>query len=232
MQMKRLHILAATAAVASAAILATAAPASAHVTVSSPGAAQGGYAVLTFAVPTESATASTTGLQVQFPTDTPIASVLVKPHPGWSARTVTSRLAKPIKTDDGDTITDAVTEIVWTADSAATAIEPGQFDQFLVSAGPLPKVDTLRFAAIQTYSDGSVVNWNETAAAGSTVAPDHPKPSLSLAKAGTTVTAATPTVTASAPSNTGPIVLSIVALVVAAAALGLAVVSRARGSGD
>jgi uncharacterized protein len=227
--MNRLKTLTAGAVLAAAAMTAWAVPASAHVTVSSPGAAQGGYAVLTFRVPTESATASTTRLQVQFPTDTPIVSVLVQPHPGWTAKTITGTLPKPVKDDDGNTVSEAVTEIVWTADSSATAIAPGQFDQFLVSAGPLPKVATLQFPAIQTYSDGSVVKWNETAASGSTVAPDHPKPSLSLAAAGSAATVATAADTKVTADNTGPVVLSIIALVVAAAALGLAVVSRVSG---
>jgi len=124
-------------AVTLAAVIGFAGPASAHVTVNAPGATQGGYSVLTFRVPTESATASTTKVQVRFPTDTPIASVLVQPHPGWTFKTVTAKLDKPVTTDDGDSITEAVAEIDWTADSAADAIKPGEFDQFLVSAGPL-----------------------------------------------------------------------------------------------
>jgi uncharacterized protein YcnI len=224
-------------AVALAAVIGFAWPASAHVTVNSPGATQGGYAVLTFRVPTESATASTTKLQVRFPADTPIASVLVQPHPGWTFKTVTAKLDKPITTDDGDSITEAVAEIDWTADSAADAIKPGEFDQFLVSAGPLPKADSLAFAAIQTYSDGSVVNWNETAAPGSTAEPDHPKPTLMLAKAGQSAAPqAAPQAAASSSSgggsDTGAIVLAVIALVVAAGALGFAFVSRAKAAED
>jgi periplasmic copper chaperone A len=228
--MKRFRTLAVGTVAAVAALVAFAGPASAHVTVSSPGATQGGYAVLTFGVPTESATASTVKLQVQFPAATPVASVLVQPHPGWTYRTVTAKLATPVTTDDGDSLTEAVSEIVWTADGAANAIKPGEFDQFQVSAGPLPQIAVLQFAAIQTYSDGSVVNWNEVAAPGSTTRPDHPKPSLTLAAAAASTA---PAVQAAAPSgddggDTGAIVLSIVALVVAAGALGLGIVARAR----
>jgi uncharacterized protein len=201
-------------------------PAAAHVTVHSPGATQGGYAVLTFQVPTESATASTVKLQVQFPTEAPIASVSVQPHPGWTFQTVTSKLATPVQTEDGDTLTEAVSEIDWTADSADTAIKPGEFDQFLVSAGPLPKVTQLQFSAIQTYSDGTIVRWNETAAPGSSVRPDHPKPTLLLAAAGSGDAAAT--TGSGSSSDTAPVILSIIALVIAVAALGLAVVTRAR----
>src|SRR5690242_13342014 len=78
-------------------------PASAHVTVSASEAAPGASdVVITFRVPTESDTASTTGLTVQLPTDTPIASVLVAPHPGWTDTVKSVTLKTPIHTDDGD----------------------------------------------------------------------------------------------------------------------------------
>jgi hypothetical protein len=44
---------------------------------------------------------------------------------GLDRRTETSKLATPIKTDDGDTVTEAVTKITWTANSTDTAIKPG-----------------------------------------------------------------------------------------------------------
>jgi uncharacterized protein YcnI len=227
---------AAVAAVAAVAVAVVGAPtaASAHVTVSSDDATRGGEGVLTFRVPTESATASTTKLQVQLPTATPIASVLVQPTPGWTFRTVTTKLATPITNDDGDKVTAAVSEIDWSANSAATATKPGEFQQFVVSLGPLPDTATLKFGAIQTYSDGTVVKWIESPAPGSTVEPDHPAPVLTLAAAtagtaGTVGTAAKASPSKSS-SNTGPIVLSVIALVVAAAALGYGFVSRAKGS--
>ncbi len=84
-------------------MLLSAAPAWAHVTVDAPGATSGGGdQLITFRVPTESDTASTTGLKVQLPTDTPIASVLVQPIPGWTFTETTVKLSKPIVTDDGD----------------------------------------------------------------------------------------------------------------------------------
>jgi uncharacterized protein YcnI len=216
--MKRLCLL---TVAAFAALLAVAGPALAHVTVAAPGATPGGYAVATFRVPTESATASTTKLVVQVP---PLASVSVQPVPGWTAVTTTSKLATPLTSDDGP-VTSAVSRITWTADSGA-GIKPGQFQQFPVSMGPLPKASTVSFPAIQYYSDGTVVRWVEHAAPGSKTEPDHPAPTLRL-------TAADPAATApkvEKASTTGPTVLSIVALVVAAGALGLAFVSRAKKS--
>lgn len=225
--MKRLTLLLLGAL---AAMLAFAIPAAAHVTVNSPGATQGGYAVLTFRVPTESATASTTKLTVQLP---PFASVSLQPMVGWTEATKTSKLAKPITTDDGDQVSSAVTEVSWTA-QAGSGIKPGQFQQFNVQVGPLPKSSTVTFKALQTYSDGSVVKWIEVPAPGSTAEPEHPAPTLTLQPAAGSASAAPSAAStgddaaSTSSSDTGPVVLSIVALVIAAAALGVAIVSRAR----
>jgi uncharacterized protein YcnI len=157
------------AAVAALPLALSAAPASAHVTVGSPAAVQGGYATVTFKVPTESDTAATTKLEVNLPTDTPFASVSLRPVPGWTG---TAEKADGAKT---------VSKITWTA-SGDAAIKPGQFQNFDVSLGPLPTVDKVVFKALQTYSDGTVVRWiEEPATDGSEV--DKPAPTLKLAPA-------------------------------------------------
>ena len=202
------------------AMLALAASASAHVTVSAPGATRGGSdAVITFRVPTESDTASTTGLQVRFPTDTPIADVLVRPTPGWTHTQNTIKLAKPISTDDGD-ITEAVAEIDWTA--TAGGVEPGEFGEFVVMAGQLPDAPQLTFKAVQIYSDGSRTSWTEVPAPGSTAEPEHPAPSLDLAPAPTAPAAKS----SASSSQTGAVILGSVALAVAVAAGALTFVRR------
>ena len=96
------------------AMLALAAPASAHVTVSAPGATSGGSdEVIRFRAPTESDTAST-GLRVQLPVDAPIAGVLVRPIPGWTHTQQTVKLdlaavrAPVAKTPASDSQTGAV----------------------------------------------------------------------------------------------------------------------------
>jgi periplasmic copper chaperone A len=222
-------------------------PASAHVTVAAQGATPGASdATITFRVPTESATLKTTGLKVQLPVDTPIASVLIDPTPGWATKVTTTKLAKPITTDDGE-VTEVVSEVDWTAQSASAAIPPGSFGAFTILAGQLPDAPQLTFKAIQTYSDGSQVAWIEIPAPGSTAEPEHPGPVLSLgaaasgsAASGTATSGASsggansggaPTVTATATaartaSTTVPTVLSVVALVLAAAALAVTLVRR------
>jgi len=176
------------AAAAGAVTLAVAAPASAHVSVSSANAVQGGYGVLTFRVPTESDSASTTKVEVNLPIkDAPVASVSIQPVPGWTAVTEKAKLATPIKTHDSE-ITEAVSKITWTATPAA-AVKPGEFQQFQVSMGPLPQVDQMVFKALQTYSDGTVVRWiDEPATDGSE--PESPAPVLKLAKEAAAATTA------------------------------------------
>ncbi|TAM68204.1 MAG: DUF1775 domain-containing protein [Microbacteriaceae bacterium] len=164
-----------TLGIASALALAAPLAASAHVHVTPDQAAAGSYAVLTFRVPTESATASTVKLEVDFPTTTPFSTVSYQPITGWQAVVTTVKLATPVKTATA-TITEAVSKVVWTAD-AASAIAPGQFQQFSVSAGPVPDTGSVMLPAHQTYSDGTVVDWNQpTPASGSE--PQHPAPTL------------------------------------------------------
>jgi periplasmic copper chaperone A len=153
-----------------------AAPAFAHVTVDPAEANQGGFATLTFKVPNEKDDASTVQVEVEIPTDKPIASVSVQPIPGWTAAVTKTPLSAPVETDDGQ-VSEAVSKITWSGGE----IQPGQFQQFPVSMGPLPKADELVFKTLQTYSDGDVVRWIEVTPAGGEE-PEHPAPVLTLEK--------------------------------------------------
>jgi len=154
--------------------------ASAHVTVSSTDAAPGGFGKVTFRVPSESDTATTTAVSVQLPSDTPFAFVSVEAVPGWSAELTTEALAEPVEVE-GFTITEAVTAVTWTAEG--DGLGPHEFSEFSISAGPFPDVDELAFPATQTYSDREVVEWDEpTPESGEE--PERPSPVLSLAAAG------------------------------------------------
>jgi uncharacterized protein YcnI len=229
---KKLRTLALVAVGALVGLLALAGPASAHVTVSAPGATRGAsYQLITFRVPVEE-DADTVGLRVALSTKTPMGSVEVQAVPGWTHTQKTVKLAEPIKTDDGD-ITETVSEINWTA-KPGQGLKPGEFGLFSIVASRLPDAPSVAFKAIQTYSDGTSVAWIETPAPGNTAEPEHPAPTLQLAAkgAGATASASVSLRSAATPaksSNTGPVVLSVVALVVAAAALGLGIVGRARG---
>jgi uncharacterized protein YcnI len=168
-------------AVAAALIVAPALPATAHVTINPDTAEPGGYGAFSIRVPNEEDNADTTKVQLYLPTDHPIASVSVQPTPGWAFNVTNGKLPKPIKTDDGE-ITRAITKITWSGGNIA----PGEFQQFVISLGPLP-TDTpkLYFTALQTYTDKSgkesVVRWSEMPKGGAE--PEHPAPSITLAKA-------------------------------------------------
>lgn len=211
-------------------VLALAAPAAAHVTVNPSQADPGSYARVAFRVPTESDTASTTKLQVYLPTDTPVASVSVEPVPGWTIAVKHSKLATPLKTDDGS-VTEAVSRITWTA-GAGAAIKPGQFQEFPVSLGPLPESGSLTFKALQTYSNGTVVRWIETSSGGTE--PANPAPVLTIAPSATPTAPATTAAAASTDSGTSAgtaLTVAILGLIVGALGLilaGFAVVGSRR----
>lgn len=169
----------ASVVVAVGVVTVAAAPAAAHVTVSPDEAAQGSMARVDFRVPTESDTLSTTGLEVHFPEDPPIPSVLTSPVPGWSVEVTTRTLDEPVEGGHGEQITEVVESITWTAESEDAEIRPGEFGEFPVSMGPMPEVDEVFFRALQTYSDDTVVRWIELPA-GEDDEPALPAASLRL----------------------------------------------------
>lgn len=104
-----------------------------------------------------------------------------------------TKLAKPLEAE-GATITEVVSAVTWQATSAATAIKPGEYDEFSVSVGTLPNTGQMVFKALQTYDNGEVVSWVEEAAEGAGE-PEHPAPTLKLTPAsaeGTGGASATP----------------------------------------
>jgi uncharacterized protein YcnI len=226
----RRSALAGIAALASVALLP--AVAAAHVEVK-PGSVPGGdFAEVAFTVPNEQSHASTVKLLALLPTDTPLASVQTTPLPGWSVKTRERKLSEPIELE-GAEISKVVSQIAWKATDGG--IGPGQFEDFPVSLGLLPESGELVFKAVQTYSNGDVVTWNETAVGAAE--PEHPAPTLELTAPDeggggtTTETTAPPSDGQKASSADGdgdssgdamPLVLSIAALVVSLGALGLA----------
>ncbi|MGW3655977.1 YcnI family copper-binding membrane protein [Streptomyces sp. NPDC005151] len=173
--------------VAASTVLILAGTASAHVSVQPQGeAAKGGYATINFKVPNERDDASTTKLEVNFPTDHPLASVMPQPVPGWKIDVTKSKLAKPLDMH-GQKINEAVSKVTWTAEGSKNdlGIRPGEFQQFPLSVGQLPEdADQLVFKAIQTYDNKEVVRWIEEQKDGAEE-PESPAPVLKLTAATT-----------------------------------------------
>ncbi|MDQ0404915.1 uncharacterized protein J2S50_003464 [Streptomyces sp. DSM 40167] len=245
--------IAAACAVSGIAVLALSAPAFAHVSVQPEGtAAKGGYATVNFKVPNERDNASTTKLEINFPAEHPLASVMPQPVPGWEAKVTKSKLDKPLESH-GKQLTEVVSKVTWTADGEG--VKPGYFQKFPLSIGALPEdADELVFKAIQTYSNKEVVRWIEVPQEGQEE-PENPAPVLELAaaeddahgaadssddKAGDDAEAAAKDTAAEASadggsgdgSDTTARVLGVVGIVVGAAGVGYGVLAgRRRDSG-
>jgi uncharacterized protein YcnI len=145
-------------AIATTAVAALVAPAAAgaHVSVHPNAVPMGANVTLEIRVPNELDNAKTTKLQVKFPPG--FIAVATQPPPGWTSKVLTSKLAKPVQTDDGPVDTQ-VSEVDWTA-RAGAGIGPGEFANFPISVAlPGRAGEVLTFKTVQTYSNGKVVRW-------------------------------------------------------------------------
>lgn len=198
--LQRALILAALAAAISALGLLAGIPrAAAHVTVDSDKTNPGESSVLTFEVPNESENSSlTTQLTVIMPTG---ISAMAEQVAGWTVKL------------DRDVAGGTTRSVTWTANPGA-GIPPDQFALFRISL-KLPQTDKVSFPATQTYSDGSVVKWDQGPLPDGGE-PDHPAPTLALSAA------------TALPSHSDELSrwLAIAALVVGALAITLTVVRR------
>ncbi|WP_405490809.1 YcnI family protein [Streptomyces sp. NBC_00096] len=166
------------AALAAGSVLLLSGTAFAHVGVQPGEAAKGSYATINFKVPNERDAASTTQLEVNFPVDQPLSSVMPQDIPGWTVNVEKTKLDKPL-TVHGKQINEAVTKVTWSGGK----IEPGKFQQFPLSLGKLPdNADKMVFKAIQTYDNGEVVRWIEETKEGA-AEPQNPAPVLKLTAA-------------------------------------------------
>jgi uncharacterized protein YcnI len=139
-------------------------PAWAHVHASSDNAVRGAMAIVTFQVPNESDKgAATTALTVTLPD---VASAGTETMPGWTAKL------------DRDAASGTVHSVTWTA-APSGGIGVDQFALFRIAV-QLPDTDTVSFPATQTYSDGSIVKWDQPPLPGGGE-PEHPAPTLTLA---------------------------------------------------
>ena len=213
---------------ATAALLALAPVASAHVTVQPEEVPAGGFTRLDVRVPTERDDASTTKVEVQLPPG--FLSVSTEPVPGWDAKLVMRKLDKPVE-QFGEKVSEEVGQVTFTATDETAGIGPGEFQDFGLSVSVPDKAgSTLAFKAVQTYSGGEVVRW---------IGPpdsEQPAPQVKLAAAEPEGGATEEEQPAAAPADSGgdddsSNTLSIVALVVGVAGLatGLTALLTRRG---
>jgi uncharacterized protein YcnI len=204
-----------TGAALSVALLSGAGVASAHVHVDANDAAPGSTSVLTFRVPGESEKgALTTIFTVMLPN---VTSASTEVMPGWTAKL------------DRDTAAGTVRSVTWTA-APSVGISSDQFALFNVSV-TLPNQPSVTLPVTQTYSDGTVVRWDQPPLANGDE-PEFPAPVLNLTGATggapdqhqpppTAAPTATAPTAAAAPDNTarwlagGALVLAAVGAVAA-----------------
>lgn len=145
-----------TAALVSLICALTLAPAASARVVVIPGSVQGG-GTETFAVRlANESDVPTTRLELAFPLDVAVPAVEIAPVDGWTARVTMRPVAPPVTVGD-EQYGEVVESIVWEGGRVA----PKQFEQFLVTAGPLPEDGRLVLAATQGYEDGTVDRWTE-----------------------------------------------------------------------
>ena len=131
--------------------------AQAHVSLHPNEVPTGSFATLDIRVPNETDDADTVKLAVQVPPG--FLDVSPEYMPGWTAKVLTSKLDKPVQTDDGE-VTEQVREIVWTGDGKQGLIPPGQFLDFPISTEiPGKEGEELAFKTLQFYDNGEVVRW-------------------------------------------------------------------------
>ena len=193
MRGSRLARVVAAVGLAGGAVVALALPASAHVTLHSYEAQQGGSdALIQIRTPNEEDNA-TTQLEVDFPVDTPLIGLYVEPTPGWQFQVTTSNLPKPVTNGDG-TFTQYISKVVW----SGGAIPVGGYVDFNIDVSDLPNVPMIEVKAIQTYSNGDIVRWIDPPDA--TPTPPHPAPTLDLTPAPSGTASST---TSAAPASSG-----------------------------
>jgi uncharacterized protein YcnI len=210
------------AAAAAALILAPAA--TAHVTLHPDKVPADSFQRFSFQVPVE-LNSPTTKVEMKLPVG--ITSVAVEPKTGWTWKTTTVKLAKPVKIED-ETITDRVSTITW----SGGPIKPGEFDEFVITAHvPDTPGQTLIMPAVQTYANGKVVHWIGALTA------DEPAPHVTLTAAEPENASATTTTTSASSSTSDStdngranlaLGLAIAGLIAGLAALALGMMRRRR----
>lgn len=146
-----------TVLIAVLAALALPAAAFAHAKVSPPDAVKGESQVFTLAVPTEKEGAVTTTIEFSPPAGFAIDSFV--PSPGWK-RSVQ-------QTGSGDSA--VITKVTWSGGHVPT----GEDAAFSFLADPT-SAKTYTFGVRQTYSDGTIVDWNGPESS------DTPSPTLDV----------------------------------------------------
>ena len=159
--------------------LSLSAPASAHVTVTASETGAGAYSVLTFQVGHGCDGSPTTTMTIQMPEE--IIAVTPTRNSLWQVKKTMTKLAEPITDAHGNTVTERVGEVVYTA---RQPLPEGYRDTFELSL-QLPETagETLAFPVVQTCAKGET-GWVEVPADGQDAEElEHPAPTVTITEA-------------------------------------------------
>lgn len=166
------------AAVLAAGALLAPAAAQAHISLHPNTIPAGAFATVDVRVPGEQEDAYVTKVDTLFPRG--FTGVDYENVPGWSARVIEAKLAKPIS-EDGETIDTEVSQILWTWVGPLGKVNNGQFIDFPLSLA-IP-ADTagkaLEFRTVQSYSNGQVIHWIDPS-----LSAEHPAPRINVTAKG------------------------------------------------
>jgi periplasmic copper chaperone A len=156
----------ATQFIALCAISITATAAFSHVTLEQQQVETGTYYKATLRVGHGCEGLPTTAIRVQLPAGFQGAKPM--PKAGWSVQTTLAKLATPYD-NHGKPVTEDVTEIVWTANSPASALPDNQYDEFALRGRAAMPVGAAWFKVTQLCKDGAKEGsnpWTEIPAQG------------------------------------------------------------------
>ncbi|MDN5893489.1 MAG: YcnI family protein, partial [Nocardioides sp.] len=161
MKLNRILARAAVVPVVVGSAFLAASPASAHVSVAASSTAAGSSSILTFSVPHGCDGSATNKIAIKMPED--ILTVTPTRNAFYDVKTVKQQLDEPVTDAHGNTLTERVSQIVY---SAKTPLPDGQRDTFELSVSlPDAEGETLAFPVIQSCVKGQTA-WTERAAEG------------------------------------------------------------------
>jgi periplasmic copper chaperone A len=148
--------------------------AQAHVSIHPNTIPAGAFTTMNVVVPGEQQGAYVKKVDVLFPAG--FTSIAYESVPGWSAKIIERKLAKPVQ-DDGETIDAEVAQLVWTWTGPLGKVGDGQFVAFPLSVAVPADASgrQLEFRTVQTYSDGQAVHWIDPS-----LDAEHPSPRINV----------------------------------------------------
>jgi len=172
--------LIAAGAIAAAGVGMLAAPASAHVEIEEGTVVAGSESTVTFGLPHGCDTSPTTAIRIQIPEE--IVSAVPTQNANWNVTTVTAELDQPVDVGEGETVTERVTEVDFTA---RTPMPDGVRDDFRIAVA-IPEDaagSTLVFPTIQECVEGRT-DWTQIAEDGQDPEElEHPAPTVEVVAA-------------------------------------------------